>query len=180
MIVREVRFHLTLHLWDHFVIPINPWQYTVFPSCVLNVLKKIACLQSCDDDVHVCLFPCNHVMRKKLVRLEMVRRSLRMRADIRIMKHLVTCPTSKVSPIFYYVLLSPANRFQLLICYVYVPFGWSGSVICWESWAYLQARRHAWLIPLPSWLFSRNWAVSEFNLFYYFFDPGAKEVDCLF
>ncbi|CAN7138488.1 unnamed protein product [Brassica rapa subsp. narinosa] len=32
---------------------------------------------------------------KKLVRLEMVRRSLRMRADIRIMKHLVTWPTSK-------------------------------------------------------------------------------------
>ncbi|CAN6926982.1 unnamed protein product [Brassica oleracea] len=28
--------------------------------------------------------------KKKLVRLEMVRRSLRMRADIRIMKHLVT------------------------------------------------------------------------------------------
>ena len=105
-----------------------------FSPLVLNVLKKIACLQSCDDDVHVCLFPCNHVMRKKkLVRLEMVRRSLRMRADIRIMKHLVTWPTSKVSPFFYYVLLSPANRFQLLICYVYVPFGWSGSVICWES-----------------------------------------------
>ncbi|KAL0691914.1 hypothetical protein Bca4012_091594 [Brassica carinata] len=34
--------------------------------------------------------------KKKLVRLEMVRRSLRMRADIRIMKHLVTWPTSKV------------------------------------------------------------------------------------
>ncbi|CAF2304726.1 unnamed protein product [Brassica napus] len=33
--------------------------------------------------------------KKKLVRLEMVRRSLRMRADIRIMKHLVTWPTSK-------------------------------------------------------------------------------------
>ncbi|CAN6926994.1 unnamed protein product [Brassica oleracea] len=63
----------------------------IFSPLVLNVLKKISCLQSCDDDVHVCLFPCNHVMRKKkLVRLEMVRRSLRMRADIRIMKHLVT------------------------------------------------------------------------------------------
>ena len=36
------------------------------------------------------------------------------------------------------------------------------------------------VFPLPSWLLSRNWAVSEFNLFYYFFDPGAKEVDCLF
>nr|VDD16549.1 unnamed protein product [Brassica oleracea] len=68
----------------------------IFPSCFKR-FKKIACLQSCDDDVHVCLFPCNHVMRKKkLVRLEMVRRSLRMRADIRIMKHLVTWPTSKV------------------------------------------------------------------------------------
>ncbi|CAG7908726.1 unnamed protein product, partial [Brassica rapa] len=68
-----------------------------FPLLFFKRFKKIACLQSCDDDVHVCLFPCNHVMRKKkLVRLEMVRRSLRMRADIRIMKHLVTWPTSKV------------------------------------------------------------------------------------
>ncbi|CAF2374617.1 unnamed protein product [Brassica napus] len=67
-----------------------------FPLLCFKRFKKIACLQSCDDDVHVCLFRCNHVMRKKLVRLEMVRRSLRMRADIRIMKHLVTWPTSKV------------------------------------------------------------------------------------
>ncbi|KAL0720103.1 hypothetical protein Bca4012_069427 [Brassica carinata] len=48
-----------------------------FSPLVFNVLKKFACLLSCDDDVHVCLFPCNHVMRKKLVslpaRMEMVR-----------------------------------------------------------------------------------------------------------
>ncbi|CAN7063644.1 unnamed protein product [Brassica rapa subsp. trilocularis] len=97
MIVREVRFHLTFTLMRSLCYSYQSLAIYSFPLLFFKRFKKIACLQSCDDDVHVCLFPCNHVMRKKkLVRLEMVRRSLRMRADIRIMKHLVTWPTSKV------------------------------------------------------------------------------------
>ncbi|WZZ47924.1 hypothetical protein YC2023_048031 [Brassica napus] len=66
--------------------------------------------------------------KKKLVRLEMVRRSLRMRADIRIMKHLVTWPTSKV--VLYVGSLE----------HIFKQEGMRGL--------------YRGLFPLPSWLFS--------------------------
>ncbi|CAN6867242.1 unnamed protein product [Brassica oleracea] len=72
---------------------------------------------------------------KKLVRLEMVRRSLRMRADIRIMKHLVTWPTSKC---YMLGVLSISSSKKACVAYTVV-------------------------FPLPSWLFSRNWAMRFTN-----------------
>ncbi|KAG5402611.1 hypothetical protein IGI04_017218 [Brassica rapa subsp. trilocularis] len=121
MIVREVRFHLTFTLMRSLCYSYQSLAIYSFPLLFFKRFKKIACLQSCDDDVHVCLFPCNHVMRKKkLVRLEMVRRSLRMRADIRIMKHLVTWPTSKC-----YMLLVLSRSSSKKGCAAYTPWSFS-------------------------------------------------------
>ena len=42
MIVREVRFHLNLHLWDHFVISISSWQ--ILYICLDWKWKKLMCI----------------------------------------------------------------------------------------------------------------------------------------
>ena len=42
MIVREVMFHLNLHLWDHFVISISSWQ--ILYICLDWKWKKLMCI----------------------------------------------------------------------------------------------------------------------------------------